>query len=149
MPPKAMAPPASSGPVPLPPVQTVSAPSPTTGGDTRSRIHAALTDAKQTYVADALEHSELAESAQEFVFTTPKLYAMNLKGADFTAMVHKVVGRPVKVTIKVGETTREPAPPLPQTDEVATRALEHPEVKRFQELFPDSQVRTVRNLKDA
>ena len=122
-------------------------------GDTRSRIHAALLDAKQTYSADALEHSELAESAMELVFTTPKLYAMNLKGSDFTAIVQKVVGRPVKVTIKIGETVREVAPqsavPAPQVDEAASRALEHPEVKRFQELFPDSQVRTVRNLKDA
>jgi hypothetical protein len=62
----------------------------------------------------------------------------------------------VKVTIKVGETLPEPEsaaaparPSAPDTDEVAARALEHPEVKRFQELFPDSQVRTVRNLKDA
>jgi DNA polymerase-3 subunit gamma/tau len=127
------------------------APPPVTQGDTRSRLHAALVEAKQTYSADALEHSELTESAMELVFTTPKLYAMNLKGNEFTTIAQKVVGRPVKVTIKVGETTREAAPavPVPQADEVASRALEHPEVKRFQELFPDSQVRTVRNLKDA
>jgi DNA polymerase-3 subunit gamma/tau len=119
------------------------------GGDTRSKLHAALIEAKQTYVADALEHSELTESAQEWIFTTPKLYAMNLKHGDFAAIVQKVAGRPVKVTIKIGETQREAAPAAAQTDEVAARALEHPEVKRFQELFPDSQVRTVRNLKDA
>jgi DNA polymerase III subunit gamma/tau len=120
-----------------------------TGGDTRSRLHAALIDAKQTYVADALEHSELTESASELIVTAPKMYAMNLKQAEFTTIVHRVIGRPVKVTVKIGETTREPAPAaVPKTDEVAARALEHPEVKRFQELFPDSQVRTVRNLKD-
>ncbi len=124
--------------------------SPGNGNDTRSKLHAALLEAKQTYSADALEHSELAESAMELVFTTPKLYAMNLKGNEFTAIVHKVLGKPVKVTIKIGETTREAAPAAaPQADEVSSRALEHPEVKRFQELFPDSQVRTVRNLKDA
>jgi hypothetical protein len=78
------------------------------------------------------------------------MYAMNLKNADFTAVVHRIVGRPVKVTIKTGETSREPAPAAAvKTDEVAARALEHPEVKRFQDLFPDRQVRTVRNLKDA
>jgi DNA polymerase-3 subunit gamma/tau len=127
------------------------APPAVTPGDTRSRLHAALIEAKQTYSADALEHSELAESAMELIFTTPKLYAMNLKGNEFTAIVHKVAGKPVKVTIKIGETTREAAPAAtaPQADEVASRALDHPEVKRFQELFPDSQVRTVRNLKDA
>jgi DNA polymerase III subunit gamma/tau len=116
--------------------------------DTRSRLHAALLEAKQTYVADALEHSELTESATELIVTAPKLYAMNLKHGDFTAIVHRVIGRPVKVTVKTGETTREPEPTALPADEVASRALEHPEVKRFQELFPDSQVRTVRNLKD-
>jgi DNA polymerase-3 subunit gamma/tau len=121
-----------------------------TNVDIKSRLHAALLEAKQTYVADALEHSELIESATELIFTTPKAYAMNLKNADFTAIVHRVVGAPVKVTLKIGETERrESAAPAVQVDEVATRALEHPEVKRFQELFPDSQVRTVRNLKDA
>jgi hypothetical protein len=33
-------------------------------------------------------------------------------------------------------------------NEAADRALAHPEVQRFQELFPDSQVRAVRNLKE-
>jgi DNA polymerase-3 subunit gamma/tau len=150
------APAPSAKPAPTTPPAPIARPAPiagpveSQGGDTRSKLHAALIEAKQTYVADALEHSELIESAQELVFTTPKLYAMNLKHGDFAAIVQKVVGRPVKVTIKIGETEREPsAAPAAQTDEVAARALEHPEVKRFQELFPDSQVRTVRNLKDA
>jgi DNA polymerase-3 subunit gamma/tau len=139
-------------PVQVAPVQ--SAPALMAGGELRSRIHAALLDAKQTYVADALEHSELKESANEVVFTTPKLYAMNLQHGDFTAIVQRVVGRPVKVTVKIGETSlaapqSAPAPAPDKADEVSARALEHPEVKRFQELFPDSQVRTVRNLKDA
>ena len=122
-----------------------------TGGDVRSRLHAALLEAKQTYVADALEHSELIESATELIVTTPKLYALNLQHGDFNAIVQRVIGRPMKVTIKIGETARQAQPvaaAAPQSDEVAARALEHPEVKRFQELFPDSQVRTVRNLKD-
>jgi hypothetical protein len=121
----------------------------TQAGDTRSRLHAALLEAKQTYVADALEHSELTESATELIVTAPKMYSLNFKGSDFTAIVQRIIGRPVKVTVKIGETTREPEPAAPKTDEVSARALEHPEVKRFQELFPDSQVRTVRNLKDA
>jgi hypothetical protein len=33
-------------------------------------------------------------------------------------------------------------------DATAERALGHPEVQRFQELFPGSQVRTVRNLRE-
>jgi DNA polymerase-3 subunit gamma/tau len=152
-PPKAAMPrpaPAESSPVQSAPVAPPAvANSAVNNVNLRSRLHAALLEAKQTYPADALEHSELVESATELVVTAPKLYAMNLKHADFTAIVHRVIGRPVKVTVKIGETTREPEPAaVPAVDEVASRALEHPEVKRFQELFPDSQVRTVRNLKD-
>jgi hypothetical protein len=36
----------------------------------------------------------------------------------------------------------------PQQDDVSARALTHPEVRRFQEMFPDAQVRVVRNLKE-
>jgi DNA polymerase-3 subunit gamma/tau len=134
-----------------PPVRSAPAapPAVTQAGDTRSRLHAALLEAKQTYVADALEHSELTESATELIVTAPKMYSLNFKGSDFTAIVQRIIGRPVKVILKIGETEREPEPAAPKTDEVSARALEHPEVKRFQELFPDSQVRTVRNLKDA
>ena len=140
--------PPKAAPIPRPaPIPSASvAPA---GGDFRARLHHALMDAKQTYVADALEHSEIAESANEIVFTTPKLYAMNLKHAEFPALAQKIAGRPVKVTVKVGGTSREPAPAAPKVDdEASARALEHPEVKRFQELFPDSQIRTVRNLRD-
>jgi hypothetical protein len=39
------------------------------------------------------------------------------------------------------------APLAKPKDDVSERALAHPEVKRFQETFPDAQVRAVRNLK--
>jgi DNA polymerase-3 subunit gamma/tau len=140
---------------PAPPVpQQVSAPPVRSieGGDLRSRLHAALLEAKLTHVADALEHSELAESPNELVFTTPKMYQLYLKQAEFEAAAKKIAGRPVRVTIKIGEPARQAAPaaaaPKKAEDEATTRALAHPEVKRFQEVFPGAQVRTVRNLKD-
>ncbi len=125
---------------------------PLAGGDLRSRLHAALLEAKLTHVADALEHSELAESPAELVFTTPKMYQLYLKQADFEAAAKRIAGRPVRVTIKVGDAARPTAPVAAaapkREDEATARALSHPEVKRFQEIFPDAQVRTVRNLKD-
>ena len=125
---------------------------PPTSGDTRSRLHSALMEAKLTHVADAIEHSELTESATELAFTTPKMYAMYLKQADFESTVRRVMGKPVKITIKIGDTPPAPAPPVaaavPKEDDATTRALSHPEVQRFKELFPDSQVRTVRNLRE-
>ena len=130
-----------------------------TEGVYRSRLFAALTEAKQTHLADAIEHTEVTESHAEIVFTTPKMYQLFLKQADFEAMAKKVAGRAVRVVVKVGEAnTAEPAAqaearatPQAQSkvqDEATERALAHPEVQRFQEMFPESQVRTVRNLKD-
>jgi len=142
-------------PKPAPPVtpQVTAAPvGSIEGGDLRSRLHAALLEAKLTHVADALEHSELAESPNELVFTTPKMYQLYLKQTEFEATAKRIAGRPVRVTIKIGEPTRQAAPPAAAPkkaeDEATTRALAHPEVKRFQEVFPGAQVRTVRNLKD-
>ena len=120
--------------------------------DLRGRLHAALLEAKLTHVADALEHSELAESPAELIFTTPKMYQLYVKQPEFEAMAKKIAGRPVRVTIRIGDArpAAVPAPaPVPKpAGEAAERALAHPEVKRFQEMFPDAQVRTVRNLKD-
>jgi hypothetical protein len=123
-------------------------------------------DAKQIHVADALEHSSVEESASELVITTPKMYVMYLKQAEFEAAVRKVLGKPVKITIKAGEVAAGSSAPVAAAapaadrntsdtrdardpgDETAARALSHPDVRRFQEMFPDSQVRKVRNLKE-
>jgi DNA polymerase-3 subunit gamma/tau len=143
-PPRAATPP-KLPPPPAAPVRSIE------GGDLRSRLHAALLEAKLTHVADALEHSELAESPNELVFTTPKMYQLYLKQTEFEAAAKKIAGRPVRVTIKIGEPAPQAAPaaaPKKAEDEATTRALAHPEVKRFQEVFPGAQVRTVRNLKD-
>ncbi len=131
---------------------------PPPAGDLRSRLHAALSEAKLTHLADALEHSQMTESPNEVVFTAPKMYQMFLKEPEFEAQAKRAAGRPVRVVIKVAEIkvgeAAESAPgikskPAPPPDgEAATRALANPEVKRFQEIFPDAQVRTVRNLKD-
>ena len=154
-----VAPPAASSAPAAP--RATSAPA---SGDLRERLYAALLEAKMTHVADALEHSEVSESPNELSFTTPKMYQLFLKQPDFEAMAKKVAGRPVRVTIKIGDVAPAagfaqaspvmqasqsmPVPPAQPADEAAARALAHPEVKRFQEMFPDAQVRTVRNLKD-
>jgi len=139
-PPKAIPTPKSTPPVSA---------APASGGDLRSRLHAALTEAKQMHLADALEHSELVESGAELIVTTPKMYVMYVKQAEFEAAVKRVAGRAMKITVKTGDPA--PAPVVsaaPPEDEVSTRALSNPEVRRFQEAFPGSHVRTVRNLRD-
>jgi DNA polymerase III subunit gamma/tau len=155
---KPAAPPPKAAPKPPPQIAPQTAPQPaaavTTEGDFRSRLITTLHEAKLTHVADAVGHSEVAETPAEITFTAPKMYQMFLKGQEFEAGVRRVAGRPVRITLKVGEAASTPraAPKpaaLPAKDEAAERALAHPEVKRIQELFPESQVRAVRNLKES
>jgi DNA polymerase III subunit gamma/tau len=110
-------------------------------------------EAKLTHVADAVEHSEVTEAGAEIIFAAPKMYQLFLKGPEFEAAVRTVAGRAVRITLKVGEAAAAaPALKAPVNtavkDEASERAMAHPEVKRFQELFPESQVRAVRNLKE-
>jgi DNA polymerase-3 subunit gamma/tau len=122
---------------------------PATPGDLRSRLRATLLDAKRTHLADAVEHSELSESSAEVVFTTPKTYQLYLKGPEFEAAVKQAAGRPVRITVKVGDVAPQTATVVaPIKDDATGRALAHPEVQKFQELFPGSHVRTVRNLRE-
>ena len=116
----------------------------------------ALIESRDTNSADALERSEVIESANELVIVASKMDQMFLKPQDLDAAVRQVAGRSLRITIKVGEPAAPasslaprsaPAAALPD-DEATSRAMENPEVQRFREMFPDSQVRTVRNLKD-
>jgi DNA polymerase-3 subunit gamma/tau len=137
-----------------PPAAEAGAPVAVTGSSLRERLLSVLMEAKQANLADALQHTEIAESAAELVFTTPKMYNLYLKDSAFETAVRSVVGKPVRITIKVEAVARiveAPAAPSPEpvrNDTASERALGHPEVQRFQELFPDSHVRAVRNLKE-
>jgi DNA polymerase-3 subunit gamma/tau len=152
------APPASRPPVRSAPASPSPAPpaaSTPVQGDLRSNLLAALAETKQTHLADAVEHCDVRESASEVVFTTPKMYQLYLKSPELDATVKRLLGRPVRITIRVGEVeareVSEAAAPKPASSvqgEAAARALAHPEVQRFQELFPDSQVRAVRDLRE-
>jgi len=53
----------------------------------------------------------------------------------------------MRIKIALGKPAEVAAPLAKPPDDVSERALAHPEVKRFQETFPDAQVRAVRNLK--
>jgi hypothetical protein len=101
-----------------------------------------------TFTADAVEQAAIAESADELQFTAPVEFGMALKSADLAKAIQAVSGRPRKIKVSTGEAAApSPAPKAPE-DDVSRRALAHPEVQRFQELFPNSQVRQVRDLKD-
>ncbi len=158
-PPQATAPPPPQPP-PAPP-----AVKPMQEGDWRSRLYAALLELKLPHTADAIEESDVVEVNGMLQITAPnRLHEMTLKG-DLPAVIDQIAGRPMKFQIKVGQVAAKAASPAMQKAsaanvassaagapagdaEVRERALSHPDVQRFQQLFPDAQVRQVRNLKE-
>jgi len=149
---KPAAPPPKAAPPKPASAASTAPPAVPTDGDFRTRLIATLHESKLTHVADAVGRSEVVETPAEVTFTAPKMNHMFLKGQEFEAVVQRVAGRTVRITLKVGEAAAAavPAPkPAAAKDEAAERALAHPEVKRIQELFPESQVRQVRNLKES
>ncbi len=120
--------------------------------DWRARLHEALSQARQQHTADAVEHSKVEYTGKELIFTTTRFYGMAIKSPELERIVEQLAGRPLKIVVQQGEAytggnlQAETAPPEGEA-ELRDRALNHPEVKRFQDLFPDAQVRAVRDLK--
>ena len=89
-----------------------------------------------------------SEANNELHFTTPEEFRLAMSEKDILKIVQKVAGRPIRVKTTFGEgSVTQSLKPKP-LDDVSERALAHPEVRRFQEMFPDAQVRVVRNLKE-
>lgn len=123
--------------------------------DLRQQLHDALADAGMNFSADAIQRSDVSLEGNEVVVRAPKAMMLALKDAAVQRMAAQVTRRPVKVRLEINENTAAgpataaSAAPAASTDtELRERALSHPAVKRFQELFPGAQVRTVRNLNE-
>ncbi len=128
--------------------QAPDAPEPAPDG-WRDRLHAALMELGMQFTADAVEHSTVTEARGELHFVAPQEFALAMNEKDILKAVQKIAGRPMRIKIKLGTPAAGPAPALNRPpDDVSERALGHPEVRRFQEMFPDAQVRVVRNLKE-
>jgi DNA polymerase-3 subunit gamma/tau len=130
----------------------VAAPQPDAPSDAswRERLHTALVELGMQFTADAIEHSSVAEAKGELHFTAPEEFRLAMNEKDILKAVQKIAGRPMRIKIAFG--TPQPSQNVvskPQADDVSERALAHPEVRRFQETFPDAQVRVVRNLKES
>jgi DNA polymerase-3 subunit gamma/tau len=162
-PPAAAAPPPRTGPSPFemdrqkkaaapaaPPAPPISAGPPSADDDWRSKLHMAMTETGLTFSADALAQSEAKLINNELQITAPKQFQLDL-GRDeiLTALRH--LGHPtLRFKVNFGEVKSAPVAiqkPAAKEDEVTERALAHPEVQRFRELF-GGEVRTVRNLKE-
>jgi len=82
-----------------------------------------------------------------------KMLSFALKDPGIQRITSQVLGKAIRVRFEVGENVASSKPAAVRKTagedaEFRERALSHPGVKRFQELFPDAQVRTVRNLSE-
>lgn len=133
-------------------VSAVQAVSPKTG-DLPTELHEALCKARLNTSADAVQHSELRLDGGELVIRAPKSLTLALKDVNVQRIAAEVIGKPVRLRIEVSEEIKAASAPVSEASatgdtELRARALSHPGVKRFQELFPGAQVRTVRNLNE-
>jgi DNA polymerase-3 subunit gamma/tau len=139
------APSAEPPPLPAPAVRT---------GDLKQDLHNGLRAAGFAFSADAIQSAEVQLQGSELIIRAPKLMLMALKDASVQKVAAEVIGKPVRVRAEAGENIVAAAPKAPPAnavepnDEVRERALADPAVKRFQELFPNAQIRSVRNLNE-
>ncbi len=142
------APPVSPAGKAPPPEPALSAP----GGDLKQNLHSALVKAGLTFTADAVAQAEVSLQNSDLVIRAPRMLLLSLKEPKLQAIASEVLGKRVQIRAEAGNNAvAQPAStsPAPQeTTDLRERALSHPGVKRFQELFPDAQVRTVRNLNE-
>ncbi len=123
-------------------------------GNLGKELYDALCKAGLHTTADAVRHSTLRLEGSELIVRAPKPLTFALKDSNTQRIAEQVIGKPVRVLIEVGEHTEAQAAPVSEQpvsisgSNVRERALSHPGVKRFQELFPDAQVRTVRDLNE-
>lgn len=135
--------------------RAVEAPTPIEGDAAlREALHAALVDLGMPFTADAIEHSEVRQAGADVECIVPKEFSLAVSESDLKKGFEKALGRVPRLRITVGTPQvqavplAKPAGPPPGDQDATERALADPGVKRFQELFPDAQVRTVRNLKE-
>jgi DNA polymerase-3 subunit gamma/tau len=130
-----------------------SASSPKTG-DLRQELHDALSSAGLAFSADAIRSADVALDKGELVVRAPKAMTLALKDPKVQTIAGQVIGRPVRMRVETAENmiarpSADAAANAPSGDAaLRERALSHPGVKRFQEVFPGAQVRTVRNLNE-
>jgi DNA polymerase-3 subunit gamma/tau len=140
------------------PAPAASVPSaiPSPDDDWRAKLQGAMREAGLAFSADAIAQADVTLVNNELQINAPKQFQLDL-GRDEILTALKQLGFPAlrfKVNFGDAKSALAPAQPAPvqpagaKADEVTERALAHPEVQRFRELF-GGEVRTVRNLKES
>jgi DNA polymerase-3 subunit gamma/tau len=122
-------------------------------GDLRQDLYEALCKAGMEHSADAVQHAEVRMEGCDVILRAPKAMMLLLKDPGVERVASQVIGKTVRVRLEAGEVMNTvplagPQRPTSPDNALRERALSHPSVKRFQELFPGAQVRTVRNLNE-
>lgn len=137
-------------PVTAPPKAVAPVGPPDPNDDWRAKLHGAMIEKGLQFSADAVAQSEVALINGQLQITAGKQFQLDL-GREEVSTALKHLGYPTlgfKVSFGEVKASAQAIPKAtPREDEVTERALSHPEVKRFRELF-GGEVRTVRNLKE-
>ena len=145
---KAGSPPPPAAPAPA--AAAAPAAAPTNDTEWINRLHTAMTEAGLTFSADAILQASAAIVNSELIITAPKTFQLDL-GREEVLNALKKMGLPTqrfKVVFGDAKPVQRQAPVVvAKDDETTERALAHPEVQKFRELF-GGEVRTVRNLKE-
>src|SRR4051794_2356758 len=135
-----------------PPPTDVPAATPDT--NLKQKFYDGLCAAGLQFSADAVMECDVELKGGDLVLRGPKGSLFSLRDPKVHMVATQVAGTPVKVRLEAGAAAASSGVVTKSTNgkdtdsAVRARALEHPGVKRFQELFPDAQVRTVRNLNE-
>ena len=100
---------------------------------------------------ELVQETAAAMVNNKLVITTSKEFRLDLGREELKTALRHLGHAGLPFDIVVGEVKSAPAPiakPAAQEDETTERALGHPEVQRFRELF-GGEVRTIRNLKES
>jgi hypothetical protein len=128
------------------------APPEAVAGDPRERLHAYLHEKGFTHLADAVENARIAQNGADLAIETAKSYEIYFRDRVFEEAVRAVFGKALRVKVGISEAGPAAAAIAPVAmageDQAASRALSHPEVRRFQEVF-GGEIRKVRNLKES
>jgi DNA polymerase-3 subunit gamma/tau len=144
----------AAAPIPKPPAAP---PPPSSDDDWREKVQSAMIAAGLQFSADAMAHATAALVNNELLITAPKQFQLDLgreeistalKQLGYPALRYKIAFADVNANAAPVPAPAKSAPKLVAQDEVTERALGHPEVQRFRELF-GGEVRNVRNLKES
>jgi len=120
-------------------------------GDLRSRLYAAALELGLKFTADGFEAAEISEGPGGLEIVAPEEAEFTMKESDVNRVLAAIGMIGVRAKIRFSATVQSGPPPAAKQaaqDDATERALAHPAVKRFQETFPEAQVRSVRNLKE-